>query len=656
MKKILTVFSALLILGSLGCKNLLPQDPFIAMKNDEVLAPCAFLKTNGGYDGKNYDLSLAFTDAQRKMIKAVEWKLLNSLDDVVRSRIDTVADSKKEEERVWPNDYNFVFSTGLLPIENYRLLVTVYDDFKKQGDKVVFRDAKFKRTFTFEFLISQPPSLSGLFVRSLGPGQDTGYSKTDRITKFNKNLDIYGETIVNPDITSDSATKVYITISKLPGNSEIKRSPDLHYTGEGSVANSLLWNWRCTDELTDGQWSVVLNMEYKDSNGDMVSSKSESSFILAIDTVAPQVCWDYKLDSGNLIKNTTRDIDLPITDLIEFDFGFPVDLEGDSLKDEKRRFKDWTSFSLVDYTQAHPSGQSGADNIFTGTNFIAVQEGDYKGFSPYIAGTQEITVTAWDAAGNKATNLIKRRVKIKDPVLKHNFQNADFSAVEGASGYTDRKNLEKARYTHWDSLIFWVEYYGQPYEKGPSKDNAPRISTEGWNHNFLCYVKNEGGNQVLNFTEKHSAGVSRWLICTGGKVYQKFTLCKGVSYNLSGKSMNGSEKNTDEPAALFVEHAAPDAKPDDFTGNGKTGDFPFSLSAGISEGNHIYYKPFTLKNGTWEDQTLSFTVPSTGHYNMGFAKKGFSVSGYKGGGWTLCDDANLSIVDWPKVDGTVLTP
>lgn len=664
-KYCLSIFFVTLILIFWGCKSLLPVDPFISIKNEEVLAKCVTLQSDGGFEGEEYDLTLVFTEDQKKTIKAVEWKLLNSLNDSLFSRIDTVAVSEKEEERIWPADYQFSISTGLLPIETYRLIVAIYDDFLKQDDKVIFRTAKFKRSFTFEFEIAAPPALSGIFVKSLGEDQDTGYSKTDLITKVNKDLTFLGETKVDPDITSSSDTKVYFTVSKLPDGLESKKSPVLSpSSGGGMLDNSLLWSWTCTDTLSDGRWSVVLHLDTVDKEGSPVSNMSESSFILTIDTVVPEICWSYKLEAGDVVKNKDNAVDLPITDIPVFDFGFPADLEGQSLKDEKLRFARWAAFACTDSSGAYHSGVDGDPPLYAGTNFDANQEGDYKGFDPYVAGTQEIVVSAWDAAGNKSSNTIKRRIRIKDPILRKNFVNGSFSEAPGVDGYGYTANPEHAKYIGWESKIYWLEYWDKPYQK-VSQDNPAKIKTNGWNKNFTCFVKKEtDGNRVLNFVEyyKNTGGLygNRYFLSSGGKVYQTFVLYKGVSYALSGKSANGSPSgstsNPPEASALFVEHVNSTIAPV-FVGNGKTGGFPFMLEQdSIDDGNHIYYKPFVNLDDQMESQTLTFTAPSSGSFNMGFAKKGYNSTGDYGSRWTLCDDASLAITDWPKVNSTPLTP
>lgn len=678
MKKLLIAFLVPVLF--FACKVELPEDPFAKLSRADVLKDFPNLD-KGGVDGSSYNFPLVIPEEHKDKIQAISWSLVDSQGESVASKIDTV----EETSKVWPSTYNFSFETPKLGIEDYKLLVTLYDSFVKEGDKYVFKEAKYKKSFVFEFFIEKPPISNDVTVVSLGAGQDTGISDKDNVTKINTDLTFCGETRFDAAIMDKPDTTVTFKLEKI-GTTDVVESAPL--TATATEADNLKkWEWKNSDTMSDGKWSVSLVVKYKNGAGDEVTATNLRSFIVIIDTVKPELFWRYKLkDDGTLDFNKDKDVALDVTKFFTVDFRLLKEKDGrmDIDPGQKGNLIKWVNYAFTDGSPISLSGAPGA-KYFAGTNFNEINDitAEIQGFDPNVVGIQEVSLTAWDIAGNQA-DPIKRRLKVKEGLPKA-IENADFNAAQGLTGWDDadtKTNSGKGAYTGWTSDIYVYRVnknnkWGFKFDDAEIDNNSNMGRKNPVCHNLgyddvwanCCYVLEDGGSRPLYFQRFEKITPSSWwsdlwYTGTGGKVFQEgFYVHAGIKYKLKGQIAvsepyeSGKEGPLKDLAVLYVESMATD---DDlkvtFSGGGDYNKFvladrgfskeyrlsPLAYWRGLGDG--------TKYTTSMTECVLKFEPERSGYIRLGVAKQ-FQFDGVG----VKFDNISLE-AEFTQVTGVILTP
>ncbi len=251
-------------------------------------------------------------------------------------------------------------------------------------------DESFKRSFKKSFIVIETEKTNELKVLGFTDpeNQDTGDSQNDRITKVNTGLKFSCE--------GPASKKVSLSV-KCTYPSYEKNFPENPETidDEGKAIITI------NETLADGIYQCQLIG--KDSQGKDISS---FPIFFTVDTTAPNLSW----------KNAGENL--------SFEYGTTDVIAYAIIKDE--------------------NGDPGYVE-FTATNFPQADLEKYKGFNPYMLGTQNISVTSTDVAGNVG-NTITRGLTITKPLDSDLpvIKNGGFEASVGASARDSKESHFKS--------------------------------------------------------------------------------------------------------------------------------------------------------------------------------------------------------------------
>lgn len=673
LKKILMTAIAGLLIFSCGFE--VPKDPFSTMQKSLVMEnPMAEL-TNGGVENKAYPFTLTFTPEQMGVIKAIRWELKDSFDEVLETRVDTVVDG------AWPTEYSPVWDarTNGFAAEDYKLVVTVFDAFVSEGtaDEMVytFETASFWRTFVFEFFIGRAEMFSDIAVTGLGTypdpndanvqlPQDTGLSAYDRITYINQNLNLLGQTTLGAEIMDKPGTRVYFELKKQGEAGKIV-SPDLapivsetDPAAEGEVpidpateepVNLLEFAWTCPDVLSDGKWIVALTVEYVGDDLQTVTTQNKEAFLLTIDTTKPVIYWNFMLNADGVTVdgNSERLTDLDINTFPSFAWDI-MDFNADET--QKNYFQRWSRFAFTDSSAVARLIET--DVFYTATNFPLNEETQFNSF---IAGVQEIEVSAWDLAGNKS-DPAKRRLKVLAPADPKAVVNGGFEAATGAINTNDA-DTSNGSAPGWDMEVSADIFSGPTWRdvvrgtgEGPFHNNG---DGKWHNHRYVTVRQAVNGYQDAKGATD-TAGQYLWFSPTtvtqswvpksgysnsAGYVRQYgFNLFKNVHYSFKASSWNGGS-NPNPPARMALKSEDTELK---FSQTG-TDVADFTIIQNFS-------KDFP-NTGKWEN--FNETVIPNKNTTVNIELQKVWQSGDRG--WTHFDEISLT-ANVPSVNATILDP
>lgn len=659
------IMAVLLAVVSVACDFEVPNDPFAIMKNETVFSKEVDLKARGQLFNSPFSIELAFTPEEMVLFDAISWELQDDSGGIKVSKVDTAVVGE------WNVDYSPKIDIPGLPVGDYQLVVTIFDTFEEIEGVISFNNAIFSRVFILDFFIltqklTTKLEFLGLGVQQDGTSQDTGISGEDRVTNLNKGLTFKGVSNISQSILDLATTKVTYLLTK-EGEATIESEP---LVTTGSVqSNSLFaeevnlkgWEWTHIDLLTDGLWVVELRLVYSDSVDGETDLRS-MPYNLTIDTVAPTIKWDYRYVGGEIVLNESSDPIL-ITDYPTF--------EWDSFTDEAREigFRRWGLFSFEDGSAVFKSKES--DLFYTGTNFVAINEG-VMGFSPLVAGIQEISINAWDVAGNKATLPVKRRLVViaPDTTLKA-IVNPGFEEISGLASNVVAQNPnitgEEGSFKGWKCDIWARLTQGFFAETGQWNQNSRLIAIKDsefnpdftgpftdtyhewqWKDYYPVYVATgivgpDGSSNVARYMEKFqvlTGTTRRYYRNTSGSIWQEgFQLQAHVKYDFSYWTRNGGD-NPEIPFKGIIRGGRVS-----FSVNGNRGDSDFTEVGEVVNSSS--------KNEAWVENKISLIPDKTILVDLVLEKvdKGDSA-----GGWTHLDAVAFEVATdgIPTVDGTVL--
>ncbi|MBN2653123.1 MAG: carbohydrate binding domain-containing protein, partial [Spirochaetales bacterium] len=257
------------------------------------------------------------------------------------------------------------------------------------------------------------------------------------------------------------------------------------------------------------------------------------------------------------------------------------------------------------------------------------------GFDSYLAGAHSVTVTAKDRSGNQGS--LVGTVTVADPevatLANPGFEdgtglaNNNYSSTGGnAPGWFIQASVRRTRLS-WRSTDT-LEGIG-PF----------RIDDRTFADYFYCYVRSDPedatGNQgnILWFSETINCGWSEaaqnFYTRSWGSASQKnIKVYKGVTYKFSAYTMNGNgsgSRTNPNPAAGIKVQSSEESSP---------------ISDAVIAS--------TANTANWIKLEVEFTPTEDGFVDVILEKYNKSAEN-DDGGWTHFDEANLEIVDVPRV-------
>lgn len=658
---------ALAALVFVGCGERLQLDIFANIDSAIVFSEINKQLKDGGVENDAYDLVLNLNSQERGLIKAVSYSLIDGSGEEVNYLVQTV-----DESGEWPSNFIFKLSTNKLASDDYKLKVTVYDNFSSDGESYSFSNASFKRVFVYSFFVGIPTGASEVVLVGLKAEDDTGVYDYDRVTAKNNSLTVTGKTTISDEILQKAGTEIVMAFI---GMDESNKT--INITSANLLDPSLLgesedgereWVYTTPEATTlpDGKYSVTLSVKYTDVDGAAKTLRNSNAFVVHIDTVAPELYWRYLYNGSSLVTNSAKEEVTDSDPIYEANWDFIKTVGGASDEAQKKEFERLSTYDSKDFSGLFPLvGQS---SIYVGQNFTASD----TGFEPYCAGTQKLIIRGRDLAGN-ICNEITRKAKVKEPHSlglydtfngasdpNHQMYNSNFEVAEGILGYENSNpndysygdasgssgdaSRPAGRFPGWkaDDLYYRTKSdkdYNLVAQTGknlldPDSEVKRNLDNDkdafwweegsGWkSRNFFYTINYAAGKKGFRFAKwgdlKSGWIGNKWLRATSGFLYKEVIFYQGVTYSISGECKPDS--GNDGVAQTAILAVTKDlSRGDSLEGGTTTGLFKLQRVEADSARDKYHHARFPENDGVMGTTTLKVEALKTAIVKIGFGK------------------------------------